>query len=281
MFGKREIEKPEEEKPITTKLLKEVVAMVEYALEVGQLPDSVEANNVRKLELMATVDSSDILLSDAVLDVLAKYHRDLSEALAPITARTLQETRKVRFIRSRIGRYLCFLYALTGLLVFVILSLKLLESGVWKDGQRPIFLDPVAYFFPPSAREYLVPFLYGALGSCAYLLRISGRKLRMRSFDSRRIIEHFNRLVLGTLSGGVIVLFSEELLSGSAASADLVQSGSGEASALAQGDIETRYGLTQGALGFIAGYSVELLFNILDRIIDAILPQGRVDRDGS
>jgi hypothetical protein len=96
---------------------------------------------------------------------------------------------------------------------------------------------------------YLVPFTYGTLGACAHGLRLVGQQLRDREFDPRRVPQHKNRLVLGTLSGGIIVIFVK----------------AGESSTLG---VE----LTAAALGFLAGYSSDMLFETVDRILDSFLP---------
>ena len=99
--------------------------------------------------------------------------------------------------------------------------------------------------------KYLEPFLYGALGAFVYILRVSEDKLHTREFDPARAAEHVNRLVLGTLSGGSIILFISQ--------------------------IPTEEGsfihIGAAALGFLAGYSVDFLFQTVDRVINAILPK--------
>ena len=129
------------------------------------------------------------------------------------------------------------------------------NTTFWKQWH---YSDLFRVFFETMS-AYVIPFAYGTLGACAYLLRISERRLRMRDFDSCRIPEHRTRLVLGTLSGGMIVLFI---------SADLLNAKNGGGSAFV---------LVQGALGFIAGYSIDFLFDVIDRIIKAILPSGGLD----
>jgi uncharacterized membrane protein YgcG len=100
--------------------------------------------------------------------------------------------------------------------------------------------------------EVLQPWAYGGLGACAYLLH---RLIYQRSFDLRRKPEYFNRILLGAVSGGAIILFSDYLL--------------------AQSDSVTKIGTT--ALGFIAGYSSDFLFTTVERIITAIFPRVAVE----
>lgn len=105
--------------------------------------------------------------------------------------------------------------------------------------------------------SYLNPFIFGTLGACAYLLRVTGKRLRTRTFDPARFPDHINRLFLGTLSGGMIIIFYE------GAAFLQVEKGSIPLSAI--------------ALGFIAGYSVEFLYKTIDRIVSAIISNVSAD----
>ena len=77
-------------------------------------------------------------------------------------------------------------------------------------------------------------------------------KLHTRQFDPRRIPENRARFLLGSLSGGVIVFF---------VSSDLLQSPS------------SIFNVGGAALGFIAGFSTDFLFDTIDRVINALLPR--------
>jgi hypothetical protein len=100
--------------------------------------------------------------------------------------------------------------------------------------------------------ESMLPWAYGALGSCAYLLRSAHYYIYQRSFDLRRKPEYTNRVLLGAISGGAIILFVNYL----------VDDGSG-----------TVLHLSSAALGFVAGYSTDFLFNTIERVIAAIFPK--------
>jgi hypothetical protein len=84
------------------------------------------------------------------------------------------------------------------------------------------------------------------------MLRSAHYFIYQRSFDTRRTPEYFNRILLGAISGGTIVLFTEYLMNQ---------------------DDSTAGHLGAGALGFIAGYSGDLLFNTVERIVNAIFPK--------
>lgn len=103
--------------------------------------------------------------------------------------------------------------------------------------------------------QSLLPWSYGGLGACAYLLRSAHTYIHRRCFDIRRKPEYTNRILLGSISGGAIILFSNYLAS--------------------EDDTVTHLG--SAALGFIAGYSTDFLFNTIERIVTAIFPKVQVE----
>ena len=97
----------------------------------------------------------------------------------------------------------------------------------------------------------ILPFLYGGLGSCAYLLRSCHKFLYLRTFDPHRIPEYYSRMMLGFVAGGTILLFMTE--GGSLLGAET--------------------SLSAAALAFLAGYSTDFLYTALERIAEAVLPK--------
>lgn len=228
-------------------LLRDVMHLAEYALEKGKLPKSVNISTLLSLQrYKEKVDE----IPEGAIPELAQYYTALSVELAPVTADTLQATGSIKEKDSIVGKHLRSLWKLTGILILTIFAINLPEYvGV----SSPEPGDPLGFgTFLCQLQDSIIPFAYGALGSCAYLLRITEQRLRSRQFSPIRIPEHWNRLVLGTLSGGVIVLFFRS---------DMQPAG-----------VE----LAQAALGFLAGYSIDFLFDTLDRIITAFLPKTRV-----
>ncbi|WP_310601031.1 hypothetical protein [Desulfobulbus sp.] len=95
-------------------------------------------------------------------------------------------------------------------------------------------------------QKYLLPLVYGFLGACVYILRNLSSKIKAYAFINASIINFHIRLCLGTLGGIAIVWFvSPEK------GADPILS------------------LSPLALAFLAGYSVELLFTVMDTVINA------------
>ena len=93
----------------------------------------------------------------------------------------------------------------------------------------------------------IAPFCYGALGASAYLLRSCHKHIHERSFDPKRLPEYYNRLLLGFLSGGAILLY--------------MKPGTGSVTVGAEG------------LAFLGGYSTDFFFTYIERIIEAITPK--------
>jgi hypothetical protein len=100
---------------------------------------------------------------------------------------------------------------------------------------------------------FLLPMLYGALGTCVYILRGTYAKMTERSYDPTRAGELWVRLLLGTVGGFTLqwVCLSE---------ANHVAGN-----------------ITPGVLAFLGGYSVELPFTALDRIITTVKAAIRTD----
>jgi hypothetical protein len=103
---------------------------------------------------------------------------------------------------------------------------------------------------------YVLPILYGWLGSCVYVLRALAAEIRGRSYSSITAdITNRLRMYLGILAGFIVGwFFKPEFQS-------LDGNGGGGGSILMFQD------LSPFALAFLAGYSVELVFFTMDRLV--------------
>ena len=99
--------------------------------------------------------------------------------------------------------------------------------------------------------EITIPFTYGGIGACAFLLRSCHQYIIKRQFSTAYIPEYYNRILLGMISGGSVTMFASELTT----------------------DKGTAIHLSSAALGFLAGYNTDFLFSAIERIIQAILPK--------
>ncbi|MCP4108929.1 MAG: hypothetical protein GY749_25860 [Desulfobacteraceae bacterium] len=93
--------------------------------------------------------------------------------------------------------------------------------------------------------RYVLPLLYGLLGAMAYVLRKLSLKIRALTYEEDSNIRYGLRIQLGALSGLAVGWFID------AGSSSLVSS------------------LSPLAVAFLAGYSIEVLFAIMDRFISA------------
>jgi hypothetical protein len=94
--------------------------------------------------------------------------------------------------------------------------------------------------------SFLLPALYGALGTCAFVLRSLFREMVDRTFDGRRTGEFMVRIFLGMLSG-----LSLQWL-------------------VVRADGTVAGGMTPTVLAFLGGYSVEMIFAVMDRLVQVV-----------
>jgi hypothetical protein len=95
--------------------------------------------------------------------------------------------------------------------------------------------------------KYILPILYGALGASAYIVRSLANELKTSTYSLSSTIGYQLRFYLGAVAGLSIAWFTSDAKS--AENAGILQS------------------LSPLALAFLAGYSVELLFSVLDRLV--------------
>ena len=95
-------------------------------------------------------------------------------------------------------------------------------------------------------QRYILPLIYGLLGSCVWILRTLTTAIRERTFTEASNIEFRIRLSLGMLGGMVFAWFITP--------------------DIADGLFKS---LSPFALAFLAGYSVDLLFAVMDRFLAA------------
>ena len=247
-----------------TDLLADAINLATFAVENGRLPESVSFSELYRMWEKKVENGA--RLSEADVDNLQYYYQILEAELSPVSAislRATDETQSRKGNRKKIAKHKGYLnndagrhakrmwymaFAILGLMIAINLYRYMFDmnAGDWAQNYTESFTDLTLVYWLAGM---ITPFAYGAFGATVRLLRITEQRLRERSFDPRRLAEHLNRLVLGTLSGGVIVL---------------IYSTGGV------GDTDVK--LTEAALGFLAGYSVDLMFSLLDRLVKAISP---------
>jgi hypothetical protein len=103
-------------------------------------------------------------------------------------------------------------------------------------------------------KGYVLPVLMGLLGSMTYVLRRYLRSIGERLLTPRDLREYIVRLVLGTVFGVAIGFFTSTSAASPQAMANPVSS------------------LGAPALAFLAGYAVEAVFQMLDRLAEQFSP---------
>jgi hypothetical protein len=106
---------------------------------------------------------------------------------------------------------------------------------------------------------YLLPIFYGLLGSCTYILRVIASEIDKQIYVREHDIQYALRILLGTFAGFVIGWFISS-------------------------DAEMQIGfspakLSPFAIAFVAGYSVELLFTLLDKIVSVYSSGGEKKKE--
>ena len=258
---------------ITDRVQREIehaLKLLTYAVEVGYVnPTSKETlsddliETIRSIAaktgitLAASVAGSDISTSAIThLDVSdwtrfeTAYYK-LARFMSPITAQTLADTeeagRGMLTMHSPVQVFTKYIWAISILFaVFIVLG----EWGLTR--YAPVQEGEVdGWNTLMQLVQILIPYAYGGLGACAYLLRSAHSYIHERTFDVRKRPEYFSRIVLGTVSGGAIILFVNSV----------TDTGG------------TTVTLSSAALGFIGGYSTDFLFNAIERVVGALLPK--------
>ena len=163
-----------------------------------------------------------------------------------------ESTRILEFIReadtnlNRMNDRLTASYEL--LVVWFPANFSVFDPQVAQDPTRL----QIAQIILESLSKYLLPLLYGLLGACVYVLRSLSQEIKNLIYTVESDIRFQLRIYLGALAGLAIGwLITEQSAPG------VLQS------------------VTPIALAFIAGYSVELMFSVMDTIIDAFTKEAK------
>lgn len=265
--------------------------LAQYAVESGAttadgapLPADVSATiqaTAAKLGAFSTMfEGPPSITTKEWNDFELAYYR-LATFMSPVTAETLRNTEGT----SRSGRFtlgtggggvtwtnrLCAIIRGTGQYLFGFSPAQRFARGLWLVAiffaLFVVWADWYLFTLGQEADadtavqakrrlvDFLIPWAYGGLGSCAYLLRSAHTFIYGRSFDLRRKPEYFNRILLGAISGGATILFMKYLVDQEGAAIQL----------------------SSAALGFIGGYSTDFLFNTIERIVAAVFPRVAVE----
>jgi len=239
--------------------------LLHYALSDGWQPAD-EGDDIDDVTIQAIEDAVDKAQSTQGVNAtdranFEKAYRDLCRKVAPVTADTLymtsEDSAKTTVLTpfqgvSRAGRWSRMLMIYTGVFATAILYHEYLNVVIGQfapPDDEPMPWNSIVTWY--TVLSILVPFLYGGLGACVFILKSCHVFIHERTFDKRRISEYLNRILLGLVSGGVITLFVSEVGG--------------------NGDEVVR--LSAAALGFLAGYNTDFLFQTLERVAQALFPK--------
>jgi len=194
-----------------------------------------------------------------------KAYRDLARTLAPVTIDSLHATDntaarqhwllapKAAVSEGKLwSRKLTLLTLMFLLIIFVgdngktIVNHPLFTAD-YRTGSSILGLGLASWQVIAGLFGAVVPFAYGGLGACAFLLKTCHVRLHRREFDPRRIPEYYSRTLLGFVSGGAILLFINPQ------------------------DTTTQIGAA--GLAFLTGYNTDFLFSTIERLAAALLPK--------
>jgi hypothetical protein len=231
-----------------SELLENARLLARHAVEAGRLPEAADIERLYKIKKRFAEAQA---IAEDDFGFLVKTYQLLERRLAPVSADTLRATEWSAEMPCAASKYVGGLWwrSLTNIVAILGCHLFLHWLGLRLDAERSPSQNLLAFM-----AAYLIPFLYGALGADAFLIRETTHKLHLREFNPRRIPENRARFLLGTLSGGVIVLFVSPQ-----AVASLVNASSNSPD------------IASAALGFVAGYSNDFLFSLLERLTGALL----------
>lgn len=238
-----------------------VELLIDYAKDTKKKLDMAE--KAQAFITLISAKSVKELIKEEIEQLSAFEHQLLPEPKAAgeseVTLDSLRATGGAtggKHFWSSVGIYLIFLWIFLfgsiGLSFYLNYQLQLIQINIDPGDDLSDKQQLLSYL-----ADYFIPFIYGALGACAYLMRVTGKRLRDRTFSPNRFPEHFNRIFLGAVSGGVIVILLQD--------------------AFVIGNPDEGVPISAAALGFIAGYSIEFLYQVIDRIIAAIIPNINVN----
>jgi hypothetical protein len=129
------------------------------------------------------------------------------------------------------------------------LGVKPNDRFLWAFTAENVVEMQTAQIILTALIKYILPILYGALGASAYIVRALANEIGDLTYSSESDVRYLLRFYLGAVAGFSIAWFTSE--ASSPENVGILQS------------------LSPLALAFLAGYSVDLLFSLLDRLVVA------------
>jgi hypothetical protein len=231
-------------------LSRDASLLLDHAITTGTAIPADVPEPIRRMEALVSAQAA----TQKERSEFEKAYRELAEVMRPVSAETLRATMPPG--KSRAARWSLILWGIT-IAFLALIGLAEILSGLATahvpvdaktEADIAALADAGDTLVPALA--FLLPFLYGGLGACTYLLRSCHRLTFERKFNPLREGEYMNRILLGLVAGGS---------AGGLFHALIVEA--------------TTLELGTGAVAFLAGYSTDFLFTTLERVIAAVLPK--------
>lgn len=244
----------------------ELEELLEFAAEEGKLEPIQIASEDGSLQTVSLADEvkslksiffygkpltlEELIKAEARLE---KIYAAVSALISPVRIDTLRTTSsKERDFVTRSSRWAKIFLGensrgnnffrqtlwVTAVLIFILIVSSIFKGIIRTDSEFQHFFN------------VLNAFTLGAIGAIVFLYKNLTTFYVNRTLDPDKLSTDWLRIFMGALSGGLMALLFK----------DAGQESAGQ------------FGLGAGAVGFLAGYSVEYFYRTLDRIIDALVP---------
>jgi hypothetical protein len=232
--------------------IQDAVELVELTIETGR---NIEDNIVDRIKKAQSFLNGPVMWpADLERADFEKAYRDLAKATSPVNIRTLRATEDGKPGPAR-GQFSRYVFSKSS-------DAKVYSKQLWAWAIACAFLIVISQVFSQiytpdeetatsgmsnfiAFTNPLLPFLNGLLGALTYLMRSAHSFIAERSFDVKRVPEYYNRMLLGFIGGGIVLLFVDP----------------------------KSFNVKEGAVSFIVGYNTDYLFAALERVAGAIFPK--------
>ncbi|NOT12452.1 MAG: hypothetical protein HOP23_11570 [Methylococcaceae bacterium] len=158
-----------------------------------------------------------------------------------ITGKTLCDSQKVDQVTQPLLR-------VTWQMVFPLILMNVFLDGWFQDMVEP---EEGFWFYLISFQRYVLnylnPFLWGAMGSCVYLLKIYSDLAENNLFNEDKLQGWGTRITLGAILGGVVQFIYDSSLF-----------------------TNTGINLDANAIGFLTGIGVKVVYGALEKTIESL-----------
>jgi hypothetical protein len=236
--------------PVVPVMICEVKALLKYAADRG-----LDAEGKIRSPLYAAVLEYDVLSDpdrvaatpvpqprtrDELSITILQFYTELAQLTSPVNGHTLLEARQ--FTVAVRPLYIWTFVILFGVVAGEVLRTWLADVVEPEDGWLLYFFDFRRYVLDTCS-----PFLWGALGSCVWILKRLSDCAEQHTFD--RVVSHgwITRILLGAILGGIVqYLYDPSVF------------------------VSNGFKLGASALGFLTGVGVKVVYGAIEKTIEVL-----------